>query len=299
MSELQTIADIPKENLLSGGTAACPGCGSITGLKMALLIMGKDTVVVNSSGCMTLLCNYPRTPLRVPWIHNAIENAPSTASGIIRAAKRLGKKLNVLCYCGDGATYDIGLQALSAAIARNEDFVYICYNNGSFGNTGDQWSTATPLFANTTTTPVGRKSRGNTLSRKDMAKIIGAHGCYSATASLAYPLDYLRKVKKAKEIKGPAYIELLAHCPTDWHFDSGQGMKISRLAVQTGVWPLYEVVDGVLYLQSDKTRPVEDFLKTQGRFKHLTKRETAAIQAEVDKEWDMYKTGEYWKTDEY
>jgi len=301
--KFNTFKDVPNKNLIEGGTPTCPGCGGELGLKLALKVMGKDTVVVNASGCMTLLTNWPTTPMKVSLIHNAIENASSTATGIVHALKALNRKMNVLCYGGDGATYDIGFQSLSGAAARGDDFVYVCYNNSCYGNTGNQWSTATPLYARTTTTPIGKKHRGNPLSRKDMAKIMGAHGVYSATACTAFPLDYMRKVEKAKKFKGLGFIDLLVNCPTNWGFEARNGIEIVKKAVLTGIWPLYEVEGGRLKINYDpgpgKFLPVEEFLKSQDRFKHLTKKEIKEIQKAVDKEWELYRAGQYWKTDEY
>ncbi len=298
---IKTFKQVPTENLISGGTPTCPGCGGELGLKLALKVMGKDTIVVNASGCMTLLSNYPTTPMKVSFIHNAIENAPATATGIIHALGKLGRKMDVLCYAGDGATYDIGFQALSGAAARGDNMVYVCYNNSCYGNTGNQWSTATPAYAKTTTTPPGKKSKGNPLSRKDMAKIMGAHGVYSATACTAFPLDYLQKLERARAFKGVGFIDLLVNCPTNWGFDAAKGIELGRLAVQTGIWPLYEVENGQLKLTYNPKvlLPVEKFLKGQARFKHLKKRDVQSVQEAVNKEWEQYHTGHYWESDEY
>lgn len=298
---IKSFKDLPTVNLMSGGTPTCAGCGGELGLKLALKVLGKNTIVVNASGCMTLLSNYPTTPMRVSFIHNAIENAPATATGILHALKKLGRKMGVLCYAGDGATYDIGFQSLSGAAARGDKMVYVCYNNGCYGNTGNQWSSATPAFARTTTTPPGKKSRGNPLSRKDMAKIMGAHGVYAATASTAFPLDYLQKLEKAKEFNGVGFIDLLVNCPTNWGFNAQKGIEMGRLAVQTGIWPLYEVIGGKLKLTYDPKvlLPVEKFLKGQERFAHLTKKDVKHIQEAIDTEWKQYHTGRYWESDEY
>lgn len=303
MTEIKTFKDVPDENLLEGGSFSCAGCGAELGLKLALKILGKDTIVVNSSGCMTLMCTWPTTPVKVPFIHNAIENAASTATGIRHALKALDRNMNILCYAGDGATYDIGFQALSGAATRGDDMVYVCYNNSCYGNTGNQWSTATPLLARTTTSPPGTHSHGNPISRKDMAKIMGAHGCYSATACTALPLDYMKKLEKAKAFEGVGFIDLLVNCPTNWGFDPKDGIDIAMKAVFTGIWPLYEVEKGILTVNYDpgpgRFQPVENFLKGQQRFRHLTKEDNQKIQEEVDKEWELYRAGKYWETDEY
>jgi pyruvate ferredoxin oxidoreductase beta subunit len=303
LTSYKTFKDVPDENLLEGGSFSCAGCGGELGLKLALKVMGKNTIVVNPSGCMTLLSNWPTTPVKVSFIHNAIENAAATATGINHALKALKRKMNILCYAGDGATYDIGFQSLSGAAARGDNMVYVCYNNSCYGNTGNQWSTATPLFARTTTTPPGTKSKGNPLSRKDMAKIMGAHGCYSATACTAFPLDYLRKLEKAKQHKGVGFIDLLVNCPTNWGFDPQSGIDIAKKAVFTGIWPLYEVEKGLLKINYDpgpgKFLPVEEFLSGQLRYRHLTKKDIRKIQEAVDEEWELYRKGKYWETDEY
>lgn len=303
MSKFKTFKDVPNENLLEGGSFSCAGCGGELGIKLALKVLGKNTVVVNSSGCMTLMCTWPTTPVKVSYIHNAIENAAATATGIKHALDAQGKKMNVVCYSGDGATYDIGFQSLSGAAARGEDLVFICYNNSCYGNTGNQWSTATPLFARTKTTPPGKKSKGSPLSRKDMAKIMGAHGCYSASACTAYPIDYMNKIEKARKFKGVGFIDLLINCPTNWGFEPKSGIQIAKKAVETGIWPLYEVEKGLLRINYDpgkgKFKPVEEFLKGQARFKHLTKKDMKEIQKAVDKEWDLYRKGKYWESDEY
>jgi len=303
LAKYQKFKDIPDENLLEGGSFSCAGCGGELGLKLALKVLGEDTIVVNASGCMTLLSNWPTSPLKVPFIHSAIENAASTATGIRHALKALNREMNILCYAGDGATYDIGFQSLSGAASRGDDMVYVCYNNSCFGNTGNQWSTATPKFARTTTSPPGSESHGNALSRKDMAKIMGAHGCYSATASTALPLDFMRKVEKARKYKGLGFVDLLVNCPTNWGFEPKEGIDIVMKAVFTGIWPLYEVENGMMTINYDpgpgKFQPVKNFLKGQQRFRHLTKKDIAEIQKDVDKEWELYRGGKYWQTDEY
>ena len=290
MTEIKTIKDIPEEDFLTGGHSACKGCPGTLGLKLALRVLGKNTIVVNASGCLTLLALYPHTPLRVPWIHNAIENAGATATGIYRAYKRKKRDVNILCYDGDGATYDIGLQSLSGACERMDKFVYICYNNEAYGNTGMQKSSASPYGARTSTTPPGKENPiGKTSQKKDMEAIMAAHeGTYVATASLAFPVDYARKVQKAKEHDGPSFIDLQAPCPTGWAFDPSKTIEVARAAVMTGVWPLFEIENGktTLNVKLGKLKPVEEYLNMQTRFKHLSKKETENIQESVNKKWE-------------
>lgn len=275
---------------MTGGSGACAGCPAEIGLRLALKVLGKDTVVVNASGCMTLLVSYPHTPLKVSWIHNAIENAGATASAIVRALKIRKRKMNVVCYAGDGATYDIGFASLSAAMLRGDPFLYICYNNQLYGNTGAQWATSTPIFASTKTTPAGKESRGNVYKQKNMMKIMREHGVYCATASVAFPIDYINKIEKAMKML-PAYIELLSPCVPGWVYPPNKTVSIARLSVQTGFWPLYEYFpDGKMKMnyKPGKLLPVEEFLKTNDRFKHLKKGEIAEMQKSVEEQWNTF-----------
>jgi len=284
MKEIKTIKDIDEKHYLIGGSPTCAGCGPEIGLKLALKALGKGAIVVNPAGCMTLLCNYPYTPLKVSWIHNAIENAGSTAVGIVHGLKARRKKGTVLCYAGDGATYDIGFGSLAYAAYLNEPIVYICYNNECYGNTGNQWNSATPKHASTTTTP-----KGNPRKVKDMVKIMNDHEVYSCTANLAQPVDFVNKVKKVQESKEFGYIELMGTCPTNWHADPAKTIEISQLALDTGFWPLYErTKEGkvIINYKPKQLKPVVEFLKTQGRFRHLTERQVNEIQEIVLRRWD-------------
>ena len=237
---LKKLTDIPMEDYLVGGHVACQGCSASLGLRLALKVLGKDTIVINGSGCMTLLPVYPTTPLKVPWIHLAIENTGAAGTALYYALRRKNIKANILGYAGDGATYDIGLQSLSGAAEKNIDMIYICYNNQSFGNTGHQRASSTPRASYTSTTPVGKVEVA-----KDMPAIMAAHKIpYIATACPSYPIDFVNKVTKAAEVKGMAYIDLLVPCPVGWGFDPSEGINIGRLAVRTGMWKLYEIVDG-------------------------------------------------------
>lgn len=284
---IESIKGAPALDLLEGGTPTCAGCGGELGLKLALKALGKNTVVINSSGCMTMLANYPYTPLKVSWLHNAIENTAASATGIVRALRIRKREMAVLCYAGDGATYDIGAQSLSGAAMRGDPFIYICYNNQSYGNTGVQWASSTPYLANTKTTPPGKKSKGNLIPPKNMVQIMADHGIYSATASLAFPIDYMNKVRKAAAKKAPTYIELLAACPTGWGYDPALTIEISKIAVQTGFWPLYEIEAGKLHVnfKPKKLRPIQDFIKLQERYGHLADEDTKVLQDMINKDW--------------
>lgn len=295
---IENLNEIPEEELFTGGHLACKGCSAVLGLKLITKALGSETIVVNASGCMTLLCIYPSTPLKISWFHSAIENAASTASGVVAALKRLDQKKNVVCYAGDGATYDIGMQALSGMLERREPIIYVCYNNESYGNTGVQRSSATPYGAWTTTTPTGRKNlTGTRMERKPMAKIVAAHGApYVATACTSYPLDFVKKVQKASLVSGPAFIDLLTPCSTGWGFDPKKTVEIGKLAVRSGMWTLYEVVQGKFALTYKvKDKKAEEYLKAQRRFKHLSGEEISRMQAKVDSDFSLLEQGRFWE----
>jgi len=301
MKEIKTIKDVPKEEWLVGGSSACQGCGAVLGLKLTLKALGKNTIIINTSGCMTLLPTYPLTPFKVPWIHVAIENGGAVASGISHALEMKGQKnVNVVVYAGDGATYDIGFQALSGALERGDNFIYVCYNNQSFGNTGVQKSSATPYGAYTTTTPPGKYSPiGNPDERKPLTKIVAAHGIpYVATASVAYPIDYIRKLQKAAKMKGPKFINLLTPCQPGWGFETYNTISNGKLAVQTGFWPLYEIENGRfrLTMSREKLKPVEEYLKIQVRFRHLEKKYVMLMQQKITERWRKLLKGNFWES---
>lgn len=296
------IKKLPKDQLIGGGTGACAGCNAILGLKLALKVLGKDTIVINSSGCMTLMVLYPHTPFKVPWIHGAIECGGALASGISDAMDYLKKKTTVLVYAGDGATYDIGFQSLSGAAERFDNFLYICYNNSSFGNTGFQKSGATQYGSYTLTTPLGKENPvGNVTPRKNMAKIMVAHGIpYVATACTAYPGDYMDKVAKAAKIRGPRFIDLLTPCTSGWGFDASDAIDIGKAMVETGMWPLYEVENKKLRItHGPKFTELEEAFAKQRRFQHLRAQEIKKIKAMIDEEWRLLKGGYYLEVKEY
>ncbi|MEA3430661.1 MAG: thiamine pyrophosphate-dependent enzyme [Nanoarchaeota archaeon] len=298
------MLNVSKDNLLTGGTFACSGCGPILGTKLALKALGKNTIMVNPAGCMTLTATWPFTPYKVPWVHSAIENAASTASGILMGLKAQGldKNTNVLCYAGDGASYDIGFQSLSAMTYRKEKIIYVCYNNSSFANTGFQRTAATPLGARTKTSEPGKVcSLGNVLPRKNMSKMLAMSHCdYVATACVAFPKDFMDKLKKAASIDGPSFIDLLCPCIPGWLMKESDTIEVGRLMIETGIWPLYEILHKKFTLShKPKMLPVEKALEKQGRFKHLCKENFVQIQKIVSKEWDMINAGRFWESEEY
>ncbi|MFH0714208.1 MAG: thiamine pyrophosphate-dependent enzyme [Candidatus Diapherotrites archaeon] len=298
-----TFKTIDQKDYVGGGTFACSGCQPILGIKLALKALGKNTIMINTSGCMTLTANHPFTPYKVPWVHSAIENASSTASGIYMGLKRKGldKKITILPFSGDGATYDIGIGSLSGAAERRENILYVCYNNEVYANTGYQRSSATPEYARTTTSPAEGKFEGNWIPRKHMTKIMLAHDCpYVATACTAYPLDFMQKLKKAAKIEGFKYVELLAPCIPGWVLKEDMGRKAGELMVQSGMWPLYEIENGKFSISlKPKMIPVREALQVQGRYSHLTNTAIDEIQRKVDAEWEKYNNGEFWTANEY
>ena len=300
MSEaaIRRMKDLPSTHLLGGGTAMCAGCGGLEALHEACDVLGQKTVFVNAAGCMTLLASYPFTPFRGSWLYTSMASAPAGAQGvrdaldILRAKGRItvDEDLATVVLTGDGAAYGMGLSATSAAIERNLDFLYICYDNEGYGNTGQQYSGATPEGALTPTSP---GTLGYSGEKKDLFAIWIAHRpAYAATVIGAEPLDLARKIERAARLKGPRLILALAPCPTGWDYDPMKSVEIGRLAVRTGVWPLKEYIDGkVTHTRNPHPRaPVEEYLVKQGRFAHLfaPKRNEALlarIQSKVDHYW--------------
>lgn len=295
-----TLKDLPLEEYVLPGSAACPGCPSTLGLRIILKALGRKTILVVPACCTSVIESlYPYTSLNIPLLNIAFEAAAAAASGVASALRKLGKEdINVVVWAGDGGTYDIGIQAMSAAFERDTNFIYICYNNQIYSNTGIQRSGATPYGAWTTTTVGGKREFS-----KDMGGIVRAHHIpYVATASISYPEDLYRKVKKAKEIKGPKYIEILAPCPPGWRFGMDKTVEMGRLAVETGIWPLYEyenekmVFNGAskhIFEGEIKRKPVEEWLKVQGRFDILFKpkrdeERIRRLQEYVDRMWERF-----------
>jgi pyruvate ferredoxin oxidoreductase beta subunit len=293
-----------REDRLAGGHRLCAGCGASIAVRQVLLGAGEDPVVVGcATGCLEVSTTiYPYSSWRTPFIHNAFENSAATVSGIesaFKGLKRAGKipadkRVKFVAFGGDGGTYDIGLQSLSGAMERGHDMVYVCYDNGAYMNTGIQRSSATPKGAWATTSEVGAAQQGKQQRRKDLTQIMAAHNIpYVAQASISHWKDLTTKAEKAFAVEGPAFINVFAPCPRGWRIPSDQSVEIAKLAVQTGFWPLYEVEDGVFRqtVRVVNRKPVEEFLKPQGRFKHVFKPENAAllaeIQADVDRAWDQ------------
>lgn len=285
------INQLPEQELFAKGHRACAGCGSALAIRHVLKAAGKNTIIAQATGCMEVVSTpYPQTAWKLPWIHVLFENAAAVASGIEAALKKLNKKnINVLAIAGDGGTFDIGLQALSGAMERGHSFCYICLDNEAYANTGVQRSGATPMFASTTTTPAGKLIPGKPQPKKPLSFIIAAHGIrYVATCSPANPVDIYNKVKKALSVDGPSFVQIFAPCPPGWKHPSEQTIEIARIAIKTGVTPIYEIENGVLKLnKTDDKRSVEEYLKLQGRFKHLTQEHIKQIQKYVDERYDF------------
>ena len=283
------------DNLFVSGHTACSGCGQSMAARLVLDAAGKNTIVVNNTGCLEVFStNYPESAWAVPWVHSLFENAAAVASGVEAALKYLGKKdtINVIAQGGDGGTADIGLQALSGMLERGHDILYVCYDNEAYMNTGVQRSGLTPFDTNTTTSPVGAQSTGNIRPKKPLPEIAMAHGIpYVATASTAYPQDIQRKVKKALSIKGAKYMQIHVPCPLGWRYEPQFTSSVSKLAVETGLYPLIEYEYGKLTtVRQIQPKPVEEYLKAQGRFKHLLNNpeEIKKIQAIADYNIDKY-----------
>lgn len=278
----------PEEEWLSSGHLACAGCGAAVGMRYALKALGEETIVVIPASCWSIVPGVsPHTALRISAIHVAFETAASSASGVRAGLEMRGDaQTTVLAWAGDGATFDIGFQALSGAAERNDDFIYVCNDNEAYMNTGVQRSSATPYLAWTTTTPVQQAKEE---PKKNMMEIMGAHRIpYAATASIAYPEDFFNKMRKAKEVKGFRFIHLLSTCPTGWRIPSQHSIKAARLAVLSRTFPLYEIEDGEKYTISfqPEPRPVREYLRFQGRFSHLSDEQIEVIQKRVDRDWD-------------
>jgi pyruvate ferredoxin oxidoreductase beta subunit len=288
---------------LAGGHRLCAGCGASVAVRQVMLAAGDTPVVTGcATGCLEVSTTiYPYTSWNGPFIHNAFENSAATVSGVESAflgLKRAGKipadkEIKFLAFGGDGGTYDIGLQSLSGAMERGHNMLYVCYDNGAYMNTGIQRSSATPLGAWATTSEVGAAQQGKMQRRKDLTSIIAAHGVpYAAQASISHWRDLTTKAEKAFAVKGPAFLNVLSPCPRGWRTAPNISIEIAKLAVQTGFWPLFEVENGQ-WRQTVKVtnrKPIEEFLKPQGRFKHLFAPENAellaAVQAEVDRYWE-------------
>jgi len=275
----------------------CPGCGATIAMRFMLKALGEKTVMVLPACCWSVIAGpFPQSSLKIPVIHTAFETGGATASGVRAALDMRGdEETTVITWAGDGGTFDIGFQALSGAVERNENFIYICYDNEAYMNTGIQRSSSTPYGAWTTTTS---GSDWKKLRKKNIVEALVAHRIpYAATANIAYPEDLVRKVKKAKEVKGSRFLHIYASCPTGWRIPSEMSIKIARMAVQTNIFPLYEVENGVNYTINVKPREylVREYFKLQGRFRHLSEEDLDQIQAMVNEDWELLlrKAGEH------
>ena len=286
---------------LAPGHRLCAGCGASIIVRQMMAAIDDPVVLANATGCLEVATTiYPYSAWRVPWIHNAFENAASTISGVeaaYRSMVRQGKieeqNVKFIAYGGDGGTYDIGLQALSGALERGHQFLYVCYDNGAYMNTGIQRSSATPFGAHTTTSPAGDVVPGKQQFRKDLTKIIAAHDIpYAAQAAPSKWRDLMEKTRKAVNCGGPAFMNVLSSCNRGWRHATDETIEVTQLAVDTCYWPLYEVEDGEWHLtyKPREKLPVEKWLERQGRFRHLFKPQNrhliGKMQAEVDRRWE-------------
>jgi pyruvate ferredoxin oxidoreductase beta subunit len=286
---------------LAPGHRLCAGCGASIIVRQMLAAIDDPVVIANATGCLEVATTiYPYTAWRVPWIHNAFENAASTISGVeaayrslVRQGKIPDQNVKFIAFGGDGGTYDIGIQALSGAVERGHQFLYVCYDNGAYMNTGIQRSSATPHGANTTTSPAGKVIPGKQGYRKDLTAIMAAHDIpYVAQAAPSQWRDLMQKTRKAIDCGGPAFMNVLSSCNRGWRHGTDETIEITQLALDTCYWPLFEVEDGEWHLsyKPKEKLPVEEWLKRQGRFRHLFRPENRHVidelQAEADRRWE-------------
>jgi pyruvate ferredoxin oxidoreductase, beta subunit (EC 1.2.7.1) len=295
----KTLKDLPREELFAPGHRMCAGCGAAIAMRWITKTIGPNAVIANATGCVEVTTTpYPETAWMHPYIHVAFENSAAVASGVEAAIKALRRKgmwdagdTKVVVIAGDGGTYDIGLQSLSGMLERRHGVLYIMYDNEAYMNTGIQRSSETPKGAWTTTTPTGKRE-----AKKDVALILLAHGVpYVATANIAYPQDFYRKIKRASEIRGFKFIHLFAPCPPGWLFDPSLTVEVARKAVETGVFVLWEYDNGELRLNPpssalvDRSRrkPLVEYLKLQGRYAHLSEDQIKQMEEEIDRRWQF------------
>ena len=288
------MAKLPEKELMFQGTTACPGCGAAHAMRYTLKALGKNTIMNIPACCWAVIPGvWPSRNLDIPLLYNAFEATGAASSGIRAAldAKGIGPdEVTVVGFAGDGGTADIGIQALSGCVERGTDTIQIMYDNEAYMNTGIQRSGATPYGAWTTTTPVGSRKVWKKNPKKNMMEIVNAHGIpYAATVSIGHPESMIDKLLKAKEIPGPKFIHIYAPCPTGWRSDPSVTIELCRLAVDSCVFPLYEIENGVykVYKKPKNKVPVKDYLKLQGRFRHLPEEEVERIQESVDREWEL------------
>jgi len=295
VNTMTTLKELPKEEYFFPGHAACSGCGAVVAIRLAQKALGPRTVFVVPACCTSVLQSaFPFTAFATPCLNIAFEAAAAAASGVVAAYEKRGvKDVTVLAWAGDGGTVDIGIQALSGAAERGTNFIYVCYDNEAYGNTGFQRSGSSPYGSQTTTTPTGKKEH-----KKDVPMIMAAHGIpYVATACVSYPVDFVNKLRKAKEMVGTKYIQVLTPCPPGWRYSTEKTIEMGRLAVQTGIWALFEIEHGRFKLSSpssalidkSKRKPLEEYVKEQGRFSRLTSDDVDEIKRWIDEAWENYK----------
>jgi len=287
-----TIRDLPREKYVLPGNAACPGCPEAMGLRYVGMALGRKAILVIPAGCTSIIQGlHPGSGLSFPIINVAFASSDAVAEGVAAAKELLGEDGVVVVWAGDGATADIGFATLSGAAERNGNIIHICVDNEAYMNTGIQRSSLTPRGAWTTTT-----WKGKTEPKKNMPLIMISHGVpYVATASVAYPLDFIEKLRKAASLKGFKYIHLHAPCPTGWRFDPSETVEIARLAIETGMWVLLEAERGVItisapsrpYIDKRRRKSVVEYLKRQGRFREIPEELVKEVEKEVDEYWTM------------
>jgi pyruvate ferredoxin oxidoreductase beta subunit/2-oxoisovalerate ferredoxin oxidoreductase beta subunit len=287
--------NVDEREYFKSGHLGCPGCGAAIAIKFALKALGEKIIMVIPASCASIIVGpYPQSAVNIPVLHTAFATAGAAASGVRAALDMKGdSETTVVSWAGDGGTFDIGFQSLSGAVERNEDCIFVCYDNEAYMNTGVQRSSSTPFGVRTTTTPGQDWKRTR---KKNIVEALAAHRIpYAATASIAFPEDMIAKFEKAKEKRGGSrFIHIFASCATGWGAPSDMSVKIARLAVQTNIFPLYEIEDGTRYTINYKgDRRVDDYLQTQGRFKHLSKEDISLIQDMVTEDWRhlLRKTG--------
>ncbi len=290
-----TLKEVVKEEYILSGNASCAGCSATLSIRLAVKALGKKTILVVPACCTSVIQGvFPLTSLNIPVLNIPFASAGAAASGVVSGLRAQGTEdITVVAWAGDGGTVDIGIQALSGAAERGTNFIYVCYDNEAYGNTGMQRSGATPLGAWTTTTPTGKKE-----PKKNMPLIMAAHKIpYIATLSPSYPTDFIEKFQKAKATKGTKYLHILVPCPPGWRTDPEMSVELGRLAVQTGVWALFEIENSVFslsvpskpLLEKSRRKPVQSYLEKQGRFRHLTEQAVSQIQLGVDEGWEYYR----------
>jgi pyruvate ferredoxin oxidoreductase beta subunit len=291
------VRTLTQKEYFAPGHRACQGCAEALAVRLVCKALGRNIIIASATGCMEVVSTpIPFTAWRVPWFHVAFENAAAVASGInsalnvlMRKGRIPSRKIVTLAMAGDGGTADIGLQALSGALERNDNFIYVCTDNEAYMNTGIQRSSSTPFGASTTTSPAGKVKMGQVTWKKNMPAIAAAHNIpYVATACPSYPIDLIQKVKKAANIEGAAYVHILSVCPTGWRSAPELSIKLGRLAVETGIFPLYEVERGQYRLNIDfpNLKPIKEYIKLQGRFRHLTNEMIEEIERRVHQEYE-------------